>query len=86
MATFAIITHTRPDLVGAKVREIYPDNYVLPPSAWFVSDNGTTIEVRDKLELTGGKLGAQAVVIKVGGWAGFGPTDIWEWFKSRQET
>jgi hypothetical protein len=83
MSIFAIIAHKRPDLLAAKIEEIYPDNYVFPPSAWLVSDTITTAEVREKLNLTDGKLGSEALIVLVGGWAGYGPMDAWEWFKAK---
>jgi hypothetical protein len=85
MSIFAIIAHTRPDIVGTKVKELYPDNYALSPSAWFFTDTITTAEARKKFLLDEGKLGAQAVVVQIDGWSGYAPSDLWEWFKIRLE-
>lgn len=85
MPIFVAVAHTRPDLLGAKVKEFYPDSYTLEPSAWFFFASGTATEIREKFGLDGGKLGAQAVIIQVGDWAGYAPSDLWTWMKSRLE-
>jgi hypothetical protein len=86
MTIFAVIAHQRPDLLKAEIEAKYPSQfYHLAPSTWFVFDNITSAEIGEKLRVTNGTLGAQAVIIAVSGWSGFAPSDLWEWLKSRFE-
>lgn len=75
--------------ISSRVAE--PDRYALPKaSGWFVSFTGTTMELSKFLGITGQEPGEPAVigstvVTLVGSYYGRGPTDMWEWLKTRLE-
>jgi hypothetical protein len=85
MAIYSIIAHKGPETLGTKIQTVYPDNYALPPSTWFIADTISAQQVCAKLNLLGGESSTQAVVLRVLGGAGFAAADVWEWFKARQE-
>lgn len=68
------------------------DRYQLQDKrGWLVRHNGTTKEVSDFFGLTGQKEGERssagsALVTPVASYYGRGPTDMWEWLKSRFES
>jgi hypothetical protein len=89
MAIYCIIAHKGAPVLGAKVKELYPDYYELPPSVWFVADTGTALQMREKLGLNAKELGAQGVqglVIQSAGTSGFAPSDIWDWLRIKMES
>lgn len=67
------------------------DRHQLPNNAgWLVRHDGTTIEVSNHLAITGQPKGVpsptgSALVSLVGGYYGRGPSDLWEWLKTRFE-
>jgi hypothetical protein len=80
MADFVIISYQNPDTIRQAIARQYGENhYQFTPASWFISDVGTTKDVMDKLGLSGGKLGAQAVVIKYDAYSGYGPSAAWKW-------
>ena len=80
MADFVIIGYLNPDpLREAIVRQYGENHYQFTPSSWFITDVGTSKDVMDKLGLSSGKLGAQAVIIKYDAYAGYGPAAAWKW-------
>jgi hypothetical protein len=87
MAIYAIIAHKGAEALGPKIETEYPDNYALPPSAWFVSDTIPAEQVCEKLSLKPAEKenSAQAMVIRVGGGAGFAAADVREWLNARRE-
>ncbi len=85
MAIYSIIAHKGPETLGTKIQTVYPDNYALPPSTWFVADTISAEQVCAKLNLLGGESSTEAVVLRVLGGAGFAAADVWEWFKARRE-
>jgi hypothetical protein len=85
MAIYSIIAHKGPETLGTKIQTVYPDNYALPPSTWFIADTISAEQVCAKLNLLGGESSTQAVVLRVLGGAGFAAADVWEWFKARRE-
>lgn len=68
------------------------DRRALPNDAgWFVRFAGTTVELSNHLNITGQPKGERsvvgaAVVVLVGSYFGRGPTDMWEWLKTRFES
>lgn len=78
------------DAVGRHIAP--PDRYQLPEDrGWFVKFDGTTIELSNRLEITGQEKGVAspvgpALVIPVTGYYGRGSTDMWEWLKNRLES
>jgi hypothetical protein len=84
MAIYSIIAHKGSETLGTKIQSVYPDNYALPPSAWFITDTISAEQVCAKLNLIGGD-STQAVVLRVLGGAGFAAADVWEWLKARRE-
>jgi hypothetical protein len=80
MADFVIIGYLNPDAIRQSIVRQYGENhYQFTPSSWFISDVGTTKDVLDKLGLSGGKLEAQAVIIKYDAYSGYGPAAAWKW-------
>lgn len=67
------------------------DRYPLQGEAgWLVRHKGTTTEVSNHLGITGQPQGEKspigsAMVTLVGNYYGRGPTDMWEWLKTRFE-
>lgn len=84
MAIYSIIAHKGSETLGTKIQSVYPDNYALTPSAWFITDTISAEQVCAKLNLIGGD-STQAVVLRVLGGAGFAAADVWEWLKARRE-
>jgi hypothetical protein len=57
---------------------------------WLIHFNGTTIEVSNKLTITGQPEGQPApvgsvIITVVSSYYGRGPTDMWEWIQTRME-
>lgn len=67
------------------------DRHALHAGAgWLVRYGGTTIEVSNLLGITGQEQGEQsrvgpALVSLFGSYYGRGPSDMWEWIKTRME-
>ena len=67
------------------------DRYELQAErGWLIHFSGTTKELSDKIGLTGQPKGesssiGSAIVVPVSGYYGRGPTDMWEWLKTRLE-
>lgn len=67
------------------------DRYPLPnQSGWFVWFDGTTVELSKFLGITGQEHGeaspvGSTVVALISSYYGRGPTDMWEWLKTRFE-
>ena len=58
---------------------------------WLIKFDGTTIELSNHLLITGQSKGVSspigsALVTPISGYYGRGPTDMWEWLKTRFET
>lgn len=68
------------------------DRYALPGAAgWLVRHKGTSIEVSHVLEITGQPQGEKspvgsAMVTLIAAYYGRGPSDLWEWLKTRFES
>lgn len=67
------------------------DRYKLQSDAgWLFKFEGTTVEASNHIGLTGQAKGessaiGSALVVPVSGYFGRGPTDMWEWLKTRLE-
>lgn len=58
---------------------------------WLVKFAGTTVELSNLLTITGQPKGEKspigsALVVPIGGYFGRGPTEMWEWLKTRMES
>ena len=81
------------DRIGEAVRENIAeiDRYELQSRAgWFIKFSGTTVELSNKLGLSGQAKGVpsplgSALVTSLLSYYGRGPTDMWEWLKTRFE-
>lgn len=68
------------------------DRHQLPHNAgWLVRHKGTSVEVSHQLTITGQQPGERspigsALVTLVSGYYGRGPSDLWEWLKTRFES
>ena len=79
----------------AAVQQLIPssaDRYKLQAnSGWLIKFDGTTIELSNRLGVTGQEKGApppplgSVIFVPVTGYFGRGPTDMWEWLKTRLE-
>ena len=67
------------------------DRYKLQAErGWLIKFDGTSVELSNHIGLTGRKQGetsliGSAIIIPVSGYYGRGPTDMWEWLKTRLE-
>ena len=67
------------------------DRYQLQSDrGWLIKFDGTTVELSNHIGLTGQEKGepapiGSAIVSPVSGYFGRGPTDMWEWLKTRLE-
>ena len=80
--------------LNAAVEKFIPsatDRYKLQSDrGWLIKFSGTTVELSNHLELTGQEAGhaspiGSAIIVPVSGYYGRGPTDMWEWLKTRFE-
>lgn len=94
MAIFLItpLAHNA-DKVDAVVLDVVPerDRFKLTGRAgWLVSFSGTSVELSNKLGITGQPEGsppslASVLITSVGAYYGRGQADMWEWLKTRME-
>jgi hypothetical protein len=67
------------------------DRYQLQSDrGWLIKFSGTTVELSNHIKITGQPQGmpspvGSAIVIPVSGYYGRGPSDMWEWLKTRLE-
>ena len=67
------------------------DRYKLQADrGWLIKFDGTTVELSNHIGLTGQPTGVppqlgSAIIVPVSGYYGRGPTDMWEWLKTRLE-
>ena len=67
------------------------DRYKLQEDrGWLIKFDGTTVELSNKIELTGQETGVHslvgsAIITPISGYYGRGPADMWEWLKTRLE-
>lgn len=57
---------------------------------WLLKFDGTTVELSDSIGVTGQEKGTpaplgSAIFVAISGYYGRGPTDMWEWLKTRVE-
>ncbi len=78
----------------AAVAQINPklDSYRLQANrGWLIKYDGTTVELSNKLGITGQAPGEPAplgsvLLVGISGYYGRGPTDMWEWLRTRIES
>ncbi len=69
----------------------HSDRYKLQSDrGWLIRFDGTSVELSDHIGLTGQEQGhpspiGSAIIVPVSGYYGRGPTDMWEWLKTRLE-
>ena len=86
MPVFAVVAHTNPSaLKSAVVAQYGANHYEFSPSVWFVSDAGSSKTVADKLGVTNGAFGGQAVILTFTAYSGFGPATAWSWLAQHPE-
>ena len=67
------------------------DRYKLQSDrGWLIRFDGTSVELSNHIGLTGQEQGkpsliGSAIIVPVSGYYGRGPTDMWEWLKTRLE-
>jgi hypothetical protein len=82
----------RPEALRAALERLLPaeDRYALPAQrGWLVRFPGTSVELSNHLGITGGPPGqtplGSALLVPVSSYYGRGPTEMWEWLKTRFE-
>jgi hypothetical protein len=69
----------------------HSDRYKLQSDrGWLIRFDGTSVELSNHIGLTGQEQGqpsliGSAIIVPVSGYYGRGPTDMWEWLKTRLE-
>ena len=83
---FVVISTKNADAVREEVYR-FPDlkAYELKDDTWFVSYDGTTRELAEKIGIRQGRIGS-GVVILVGAYAGYASTDLWEWLRANRKS
>lgn len=87
MTIFVVIQQADagPPRLESALKSAYPDDmYNLGHGAWLVSDNGTAIDISNKLKITDGEAGS-ALVIETASYYGRANPAIWSWIKSKWE-
>ncbi|MFA5919695.1 MAG: hypothetical protein WC856_00190 [Methylococcaceae bacterium] len=87
------LTPTSSALNDAVVRSIASasDRYQLQSDrGWLIKFDGTSVELSNHIGLTGQAQGdispiGSAIIVPVSAYYGRGPTDMWEWLKTRLE-
>jgi len=91
IVTPLIPTSTALDNAVEQSIELATDRYKLQADrGWLIKFDGTTVELSDRLGITGQEKGqpspvGSAIIVPVSGYYGRGPTDMWEWLKNRLE-
>jgi hypothetical protein len=77
---------TAPELVEQKLMVAIPDasmRYKLGPDKWFVSFDGITHDLAEKLGIRSDPYVGTGLVIPVASYSGRAPTGVWDWLKLR---
>lgn len=86
MKIFAILFVNKSEAGEKAIKARYPNDHLkISDLSWLVSDDITTKEVSDKLDISEGGSGS-AVVVSTNGYFGRASTNIWEWMKTKLET
>jgi len=81
MAVFMVVPTSEVEKVKATVGRHFADQSLeLPRGEHLVRFNGTSRQLSDQLGISDGSMGG-AVVVSLGGYFGYAPNEIWEWFK-----
>jgi hypothetical protein len=76
------------EALAVAVKQALPelDAYRLANGGWLVKFGGTSNELSDKLGVTGNNaVHGSTLIAAMSGYYGRGPTEMWEWLKSRWE-
>lgn len=87
MTIFTVVQqpHAGPVNLNGAIKEAYPeDTFDLGNGAWLISDNGTALEVSEKIGITDGSNGS-ALVVEMASYYGRANPAIWSWIKSKWE-
>ena len=87
MALFVIIPvdSTSPNLDTAVQSKFGNAAFKLPRGEWLVSYDGTTRQLSDVLQISGGELGVNAVVLAFNAHWGRASASVWEWIAANQQ-
>ena len=81
MPTFIVIATRGQETISARIQsEVKDEHYTVKPDTWFVSFDGTTQELSEKLGIKDGATGT-GIVLPVFNFAGRGKSDMWEWLE-----
>ncbi len=85
MTIFAVFAAAQPEKLSGAIAKHFPGNFTkVSDDSWFISADGTSKDVSDKLGVTDGASGG-AIVVSVSGYYGRASTPIWEWVKAKWE-
>ena len=70
------------NVIDTKLKEVGKSVYGgAAPNAWFVSYDGTTEELADKLGFGDDEKMGEGIIVPVNNYQGFASTSLWEWMK-----
>ncbi|WP_211453846.1 hypothetical protein [Collimonas antrihumi] len=89
MALYLATPFADPDRLATAIKAAFGeyDRYLLKSGGWLIRFDGTTRELSNKIGTTTSEppTTGSVLYVAVGGYYGRGPTDMWEWMKSRME-
>lgn len=83
MRIFMVMSSRDPDKLAEKISKSGYENFKIKSDSWFVSADGTTREVAEKLGIRGGETGP-GIVCLVESYSGRLPKEAWEWLGLRE--
>jgi hypothetical protein len=84
MPVFVVIGTVNPEAIKTAVVAQYGANHFeFSPTAWFVSDTGTTKDISDKLGIAAGIGDAQGAVLRFDAYSGRAAATAWTWIQNK---
>jgi hypothetical protein len=84
MPVFVVIGTVNPEAIKTAVVAQYGANHFeFSPTAWFVSDTGTTKDISDKLGITTGVGDVQGAVLRFDAYSGRAAATAWTWIQTK---
>lgn len=86
MSIFAVLSKNENPILEQRIEAEFPDNYYkFSSSQWFVSFDGTSKDVSDKLGVTSKEDPISAVIVDIASYWGRSSLDLWDWLKQKWE-
>ena len=70
------------EFIDNRLKEVGPVYVSEAPGAWFVSYDGTTNELAEKLQLGDEPKMGEGIIIGVRNYQGYASTSLWEWIRT----